>query len=238
MIVVASTVAAWKCNGRGELAWLETMETMAFDAQRIGEELRIFVAVELDARGLSPFDRLIERLQILQQAASIPFDLWTFSLDDVTDQITTTNRLIRICTGRNLAHEFAMRMGATHILFLDTDTLVPGDCVSKLLEVNHPVVGGEVPNYCLHGPIVPGFDFPVEEHWTTAGFLLVSRDVFKVLRWRWNPDDGIITDDPCFQSDQQVWGFGQTWVRKDVIGEHIEPLVAVENRDADLKRYR
>ncbi len=231
MITVATTVAPWKCNGLEELAWLDTAEEMMEDAASVGHDLTFFAAIEEDARGKEPFTELYTRLADLVNA-----EVWSFSLDDGAELIDSDNRLVRICTGRNLAHEFAMRHGQSHILFLDSDIAPDGDCISKLLEVNHPVVGGEVPTYCLSGPEVPGFDFPIQEHWNTAGFLLVRREVFSKLRWRWSKEDGM-TDDICFQTDQQTWGFGQTWVRHDVHGQHFPPIIGpVEDRDEEPRR--
>jgi len=236
MIVVGTTCAPWKCNGRGELAWLDNAEDMIADAKGAGHELDFFAALEVDGRGLTPYKQLQHRLIL-----DLDGNFWTFSLDDEAEIVESSNRLVRICMGRNLVTEYAMAQGASHILFLDTDTRVPGDSISKLLEVDHPVVGGNVGAYCMSGPVVlddrgrAKHKFRVEEHWNTAGFLLVRREVFKVLRWRWSIDDGM-TDDPAYQGDQQVWGFGQTWVRKDVQGEHVEPLVPVEERDEEARR--
>ncbi len=231
MIIVGATCASWKCNGKGELAWLETAEALIEDAASVGHELTFFASLEVDARRQQPFHGLLDRME------DLPSSFWTFSLDDGVEEIDTMNRLVRICTGRNLVHEYALRNFASHILFVDTDTWVPGDSISKLLELRHPVVGGEVPNYRLQGPPVPGFDFPVQEHWNTAGFLLVERDVFTRLRWRTDHPLGL-SDDPCFDFDAHAAGFGHTWVRKDVIGQHIEPLLPVEERTADKRIHR
>jgi len=228
VIIVGSTCASWKCNGIGELAWLRHAEEMIEDAASVGHELLFFATLETDARRQTPFIGLLDRLE------DLPSSFWTFSLDDGAKEITTMNRLVRICTGRNLIHEKALREFASHILFLDTDTEVPGDSISKLLELNHPVVGGEVPNYRLRGPEVTGFPFPVQEHWNTAGFLLVQRDVFTRIRWRTDHQLGL-SDDPCFDHDAHAAGFGHTWVRKDVVGAHIEALCPVEEREADRK---
>lgn len=239
MIVVGATCASWKCNGIGELAWLANAEAMIDDAASIGEELKFFVALEVDARGAAPFRAVEERIDTLDfKKHNTTYQAWRFSLDDDAYEINSGNRLIRICTGRNLIIEYAMRTMASHILFLDTDLRVPGDSITKLMAVQHPVVGGDVPQYGLHGPSVSGgVAFPLEEHWNTAGFLLVQRDVFNRVRWRTDIMTGL-TDDPCFDGDAYAAHFGHTWVRKDVVGVHVEPLVPVEQRDADRKIYR
>lgn len=154
--------------------------------------------------------------------------VWTFSIDGW--RWSTRDRLIGITTGRNLVREYALReTDCTHVYFADADISYPPDVLDRLLELDHPVVAGHVPSYCLDGPKVdaPG---DVREHWNTAGSLLVRRDVVAEVAWRWNPDRGM-TDDPCFAEDVERAGFGKTWVRHDVICDHHpEVLVAVEQR--------
>jgi hypothetical protein len=225
VIVVGSTCAPWKCNGKEEIAWLETADQM-----RDSADVKFFAALETDRRGLSPYSKLLGHLKYNLG------DHWTFSLNDNENEVTSHNRFIRITTGRNLITEYAMRTNATHILFLDTDMRVEGDCLPKLLEVDHPVVGGNVPAYCLGGPIVGNYPFEVQHYMTTAGFLLVSREVFSMVRWRHNGDAGM-TDDPCYQYDASLMGF-ETRVRMDVIGTHVGPLVDVSLRDGDRTHYQ
>lgn len=253
MIVVGTTTVAWK-QGETGLCWLETAEEMVEDAKRAGHDLTFFVALELDGRGQAPFADLLARLEGLQS------DIWTFTLDDGATEIDSNNRLPRICAGRNFVQDYAMRIGASRVLFLDTDTRVPGDCISKLLEVEWPMVGGEVPQYGLHGdeveciprrpppadsngayvspPPTPDeyYDFPVQRHWNTAGFLLVGREVFRQVRWRVDGDAGM-TDDPCYDADATRLGF-PTLVRKDVVGSHVEWLIPVESRPSDRSIVR
>lgn len=242
MILVAATLAPWKCDGQEELNWLENAEAMIRDTE---DDLHFFAALEVDARGLEPYKVLLERLKELPIST-----VWTFSIDDDSDEWESGNRLVRICTGRNLITEFAMRNIVdplcTHILHIDSDISAAGDSITKLLEVDWPMVGGDVPAYCLHGPIVPqhphatypgthDFSFPVQTHMNTAGFLLLRRDLFRALRWRYDLDAGM-TDDPCYEADAKRLGW-MTLVRKDVIGIH-PPLASVEDRDVDRKIRR
>lgn len=243
MILVASTVASWKCDGH-ELDWLRNAEAMR-EASPV--PLEFFCAVQIDP---DPHDARFPSATLRPRLADLDGEHWRFSLHDGWAR-DSRNRLIGITTGRNLIREYAVRdTQATHVLFLDTDVTPPADCIPKLLELDHPVVGGDVPSYCLSGPEVLGertdwFDletgqdgtcglprfptFRVEEHWNTAGFLLVQRRVLEEVAWRWNPGQGVITDDPCFAQDVERAGFGKTWVRKDVIGYH-PTLVPVEQR--------
>jgi len=222
MIVVASTVAAYKCNGAEELSWLANAEAMMADYP----ELHFFCAIQVGQGRDNAFGPLRRRL------SELPSTVWTFAIDDGAREISSSNRLLYIATGRNLAIEFGMRTRATHILFLDTDLTPPGDCLSKLLAVDHPIVGGTVPHYGLRGQAVEGYPFPVEEHWNTAGFLLIRREVFRRVRWRTDPDAGM-SDDPCYAADAEQLGFGKTRVRKDVIGLH-PPLMPLEKRGQNL----
>lgn len=249
MILVGATIAPWKCDGKEELLWLENAEAMVRDSIC---DLHYMVVLEVDARGLEPYRALLKRMECLSQ-----YTVWTFSFDDDADKWDSGNRLVRICTGRNFVTEFANRqMHCSHILYQDTDITIPADSVNKLLELGWPIVGGDVPSYCLGGEPVrfrPGFavseldaycahlrhgdfnnvrySFPVETHMNTAGFLMVSRRLFRVLRWRYDLEGGL-TDDPCYEADAHRLGF-KTLVRKDVIGLH-PPLARVEDRTADM----
>lgn len=263
-LVIGTTVPAWKCSGN-ETAWLATYDEMNEDAAARHIDPIWFAAVETDARGMDPFDKLFTGLP------SDP-DFWKFSIDDDEFEINSVNRLVRICTGRNLIIEYARRIDADWILFLDTDIKAPGDSIGKLVEVGWPIVGGNIGQYGLSGPTVQrlrdacdyvgdehrldkkknavprlaeawrlhGWDtplrFPVECHWNTAGFLLVHKDVWRKLRWRIDLAAGQ-TDDPCFDEDARRLGF-PTLVRKDVQGVHVDPLIPVEKREEDRKIYR
>lgn len=236
MIVVGTTVVAWKCNGN-ETAWLDTAELMIRDAKEAGHDLTFFVAYEYDARGEQPFENLADRVAELDAESAG----WAFRIWDGSEIIDGSNRLFRICAGRNFVQDYAVANGASHILFLDTDTRPPGDCISKLLELDWPMVGGNVGSYCLSGPVVEEhpltaqpYDFPVQKHWNTAGFLLVGRDVFRYVKWRVDPDAGM-SDDPCYDYDAMLRGW-PTLVRKDVNGEHVEALIPVEQRPEELRR--
>lgn len=243
-LVVGATVASWKCDGT-ELDWLSYAEHM-LDSW---PDVRLFVAAETLPDGREDaFGRLWERLR------GLPHECWTFHLRDNEPVATTENRLARICAGRNLVREYALRNAATHCLFLDSDLTPDPDSIPKLADLDRPLAGGDVPSYCLGGPRVfcrcgtleagPNLDhrelpcaFPykVEEHWNTAGYLLVRQDALRDIAWRheWYPP-GIRgnTDDPCFAVDAERAGWGRCWVRKDVVGHH-PALVAVERRTGD-----
>lgn len=249
MIVVGATTVAWKCDGTEELAWLTHAEQMATTA-----DVRFVATLEQDARGDIPFQALLDRLD------SLGGDVWRYRYDDQAETITAKNRIRRICAGRNMLVDYAIDAKAEWILHLDTDLTPDPDCIPKLLEVDWPIVGGDVPSYCLSGETLEAhpckvwlevgqvwpqahparadgvpFGFPVQRHWNTAGFLLVHRSLFRRLRWRVDPDAGM-TDDPCYAQDALMAGW-PTLVRKDAIGRHAT-CAPMEARGLDLRVYR
>ena len=228
-VVMAATLPAWKMDEDGYWSsWLTHAEQIR-DSHPDG--VTFLAVLELDARGRAPFTPLLDRL------ADLDGHVWTFSVDDGAQRIDSRNRLVRICTGRNLATHYAQDVGASHILFADADTIIPPDALPKLLAVDWPVAGGRVPTYCLSGPAVPGYDFPVTEHMNTAGFLLVARQAFSRLRWRLDADAGL-TDDPCYHADAAELGW-PTRVREDCVAAHYPMAIGpVEHRGHDLTVYR
>lgn len=79
-------------------------------------------------------------------------------------------------------------------------------------------------------------DADVRLHWTTAGALLMTRECFRAVRWRTDPEAGL-SDDPATILTAERLGFGPEWVRHDVVWDH-EPLVALEHRGRDLSIRR
>ncbi len=231
MILVGSTIPAYKLGGDSRYwdSWLSNAEALreaAGDA-----EVRFFATVETDARGLVPFVPLLERLTSLATAAEMPW--YEFSIDDGAASIDTGNRLMRICTGLNLIAHHAVRAGATHVFWRHADIWVPDDSIPKLLELDQPLVGGNIPTYCLTGPRSEFYpeEWDVREHMNVGGFLLARREVFARVPWR---ADGGMTDDPCYHADALDLGF-QTFVRHDLEGRHWpEAIPPIEDRGHDL----
>lgn len=237
-LVIGTTAPSFKATSDEALQWLVRANSMARTAMEESgfENVYFFAALETDKRGIAPFAGVCQRLEEIGKSHKrIHTDFWTFQLNDRSTKINPLNRLIRICTGRNLIQEYALRnKKVSHILFLDSDLKVPNDCIPKLLEVKHPIVGGDVPAYCLGGKTLYEYDFPVQEHMNTAGFLLVERDVARRIKWRHDAHDSGNTDDPCYNQDAKDAGFGCTRVRKDVIGVHL-PLKPLGSRGHDLE---
>lgn len=227
MIVIGTTLAAFVMDME------DTWSSWLKNAEQTKElhEVTYFAAIEVDARGVDPFAPLIQRIE------EVGGTYFTYSLDDGRTEVTSANRLRHICAGRNIVHDFAVEQHASHILFLDADTMAPADAISKLLELNHPLVGGQVDTYCLSGPKVDNYQFHVEEHMNTAGFLMVGEPLLTRLRWRW---DWEMTDDPCFHKDAIEFFNIPTYVRKDVKGKHFpQHIPPIEQRGhKDMKVYK
>jgi hypothetical protein len=232
MIVVATTLAAFAMDDPDIWgSWLINAEQI-IDSHT---EVQYFAAIETDARGLEPFVPLLERM------AEIDGYQWTFELDDGRTQVTTANRLRHITLGQNLATDYALsHPDCTHLLFLAADLEPPADALVKLLAIDHPIVGGHVPTYCLSGPKVssapPEWDLQV--HMASAAFILIRRDLLRFVRWRWDLDAGM-SDDPCMHYDALTFHGRDTFVRHDCVGRHHpESIPSIEQRGYDLTVHR
>ena len=257
-IAVACTLAGYKCEPTRDPmeseAWLSNIQAWRDE----GHDIEVLAVLQTGQGHDDAFQPLLSRLAAFEAV------VWTYSVDDGENSITSGTRIPYICIGRNLAHEFAIRnRDVTHLLLVDSDVEPPPDGLTKLLAINHPIVGGEVPTYGLYGPqlfctqhrtngtwavfneggtlVQEGLEeepFPedavIQLHWNTAGALLIQREAFLRLRWGWNPDQGM-TDDPFFQNMAVDLGFGQTWVRKDSIWAHWPDCIGpLEGRGHDL----
>lgn len=233
-IVVATTLAAFAME-HDEVwsSWLSNAEALREVAERDGHELAYFAAIEVDGRGVRPFDRLFSRLGELKG------DWWLWQLVDGRTSVTTANRLRHITAGQNYATEYANATGADWLLFLAADTRAPDDVIPKLLELDHPLCGPELPTYCLRGARVTKYAFPVEEQLISAAAIFVRRDVFKVLRWRYDVEAGM-SDDPAYRRDAWELLGVPSYVRKDCVARHFpETIGPIETRYAgrDMKVY-
>jgi hypothetical protein len=247
--VIGTPLVGWKADMGEEMSWLE-------NSKQIIEKFpnaKFFTALELDGRGLEPFERVLNALK------EINGDFWTYTINDMEAQVNSGNRWIRIETGRNLIREFAQRFRKTSghhwgedcteenvgvvnydaILYVDSDIILTAEIIEKLFEIDHPIVSADVPVYGLRGTVVS--ENPrIEEHWNTAGMLLVNSPAFYDLPWYHNSYLNL-SDDPTFQSmaerlkkrvglENLEETYGMTWVRKDIHADHKGTLIAVEQR--------
>lgn len=229
------------------MAWLSDID--AIRAKFPGAYF--FAALEIDNGGMDSYGDFPQKLE------EMGVGYWVYYLNDGESVVTSQNRWIRIEMGRNLVREFAQRarlvsghhwgeetpqVGVVNndaILYVDSDMVITCEIVEKLLEVDHPIVSADAPAYGLRGPVV--HENPrIEEHWNTAGCLLVNAPAYYDLVWSHNNYLNL-SDDPTFQShavrmirregvEQLDTTYGETWVRKDVVVRHLGELVPVENR--------
>lgn len=247
--VVGTPLVGWKADMKEEMSWLENSKQIIEKFPNV----KFFAALELDNRGLEPFERLINSLK------EVNGDFWTYTINDMETSVTSSNRWIRIETGRNLIREFAQRLRKTSghhwgedcteenigivnydaILYVDSDIILTAEIIEKLFEVDHPIVSADVPVYGLKGKAV-STNPRIEEHWNTAGMLLVNSPAFYDLPWYHNSYLNL-SDDPTFQSmaerlnvrvglENLDYTYGMTWVRKDIKAEHKGQLLPVESR--------
>lgn len=213
-------------------AWLHNAEAMRASDDR---SIEFFAAIELDGEGLTPFKPLLERLADLNETTDRPY--FTYTLDDGRAEVTTHNRVRHITMGQNLVTDHACaNPRITHMLFMAADCEPPRDAIPKLLEMNWPIVGGHIPLYGLTGPVVESYtDYPVREQMASAAFIMLNRDLFRQLRWRWDLD-ACMTDDPCMHYDALTLLNTPTYVRYDVVGRHYpdDYLPGIEYRGYDL----
>jgi len=224
-IVIGTTAAGHK--HKSVLNWLEDAEQLQ---QITPHDICYFLAAEMHPTGYD--SRLNE---VSARVRALGGTVWRFMIDDESDVITNATRMVRICEGRNLITEYAIRERADWILFIDSDIVVPSDVINKLLEIGKPFCGFNVPSYCLSGEAVHGFNFPVQIYQNTAGAWFLHHSVFRYFRWLWDPADGLTDDPATYRLIRDKLGFVQH-NRLDVCGEH-EPLVRFEDRDEDLSVY-
>jgi len=241
-IAIASTVAPHKLGEPGGVtAWLRNVETMR---AQLNQEIPVACMIETDARGLAPFGDIPETYpaSLIARLDELGGDYWSFRVEmrpGEREEVTSGNRLIRICTGRNLAVEWFWQLPVrhTHLLFLDTDVQVPAEVPRLLLEVDRPVVFARIPAYVIDGPPAPHLPGDCRAHWSSLGCVLVRRDVLQWVAFHTDPDNGL-SDDPTFARDAQNVPHGLApWdavvTRHDAVAHHVPPLVALEHRGTD-----
>lgn len=262
-ILVGSTIPAFKMTDDGHWwHWLDNAEQITWAAERAGHEVTWLAVLQHDGRGRERFGDLRHRLGDLKSRSIATAARW-FSLDLGDDDITSGNRLIAICTGRNLISEYAMSRGHGAVYFADSDIEAPDSILVRLTEMCWPVTGAHVPTYGLDGPNAvewalsrhrrddateielqradqianAGRFGDTRLHWNTAGSLLMTRDAFRRVPWRYDLDAGL-TDDPATQTELARLGW-PTLVRHDVICRHHPGMIGpVEERGHDLAVYR
>ncbi len=211
-------------------AWLRGAEAVQAS---VPVPVRYFVAIQLDSRGLEPFGALLDRLE------AIGGEYWTYTLDDGRLSITQATRLRHITMGQNLCAEYATAVGASHFLHLAADCQPPVAVLPRLLEVGLPMVAAACSTYCMAGPKVES-GYPLEGPPITAVCVLITRELFKRIKWRYDPDLNM-TDDPSYTHDAETLFKTTAVTRTDVLALHHPAAIGpVEERypGVDLSVYR
>lgn len=237
--VIGTPLVGWKCDRNEHMAWLRDSDAVKAKFPNA----KYFAALELDHRGLEPFKQVIERLEQLGG------EYWTYTINDKEPKVTFSNRWIRIETGRNLIRDYTQRLrkvgghnwgedtwkdnvGVINndaVIYIDSDMYINDVIIEKMFEVDRPLVSVNVPAYGLGGKVI-NENPRIEEHWNTAGMLLVNAPAYYDLPWYHNAYLNL-SDDPTFQHLAQRLPYGQTWVRKDISAQHMGQLLPVEARN-------
>lgn len=237
--VIGTPLVGWKVDKNEDTGWISN----AKEIKAKFPNAQFFAALELDHRGEAAFERVISLLN------EVGGEYWTYTINDRQNEVNYNNRWIRIETGRNLIREFTQRprivkdpfWGADTskenenaknneaVLYADSDIFVTVEIIEKLFEIDRPLVSVNVPVYGLSGKLI-NENPRIEEHWNTAGMLLVNAPAYYDLPWYHNNYLNL-SDDPTFQHLSERLPWGQTWVRKDVSAQHKGDLRPVEKRN-------
>ena len=224
-IVIGTPLVPWKVFKNEHNQWLRNKNNIKEKFKNV----IFFVALEIDNNGISSYGDFINELN----ENNIVY--WTYMINDNCKTVDYNNRWIRIETGRNLIREYAQRLfDQDAILYVDSDIVLTVELLEKLLEIDHPIVSVDVPAYCLNGKVI-NENPRIEEHWNTAGCLLVNYPYFYDLPWYHNSQKGL-SDDPTFQHLAERL-YSQTWVRKDIFASHEGQLIAIEDRGIGDRNY-
>jgi hypothetical protein len=141
------------------------------------------------------------------------------------------SRLEPICVARNMARALAVAIGATHLLFVDSDVVVQPDGLQRLLALDVALCGGLVPGRGAHaGRAVYVFGERMRKgnlincaH-GTLGYCLIRRDLFEVIPFRWGPhpiERGVmLSEDPAFAADALKQYGAEWWIDATATAEH------------------
>lgn len=235
-VVVGTTIPAYVLDQPDTWgSWLRNAEGML----EAHPNTSFFAALEVDSRGLEPFRPLLDRFDDLRTKGAT-VEHFVFLLDDGATEITTGNRLRRITMGQNLVSDYCRSGDVDWLLFMAADCAPPADAVPRLLELDHPLVGGHVGTYVLDGPVVERYSGVhgdlIREHMATAAFVMLHRSIFNRIGWRWDRDMGM-SDDPCLERDAKEFLSTPTYVHHGVIGKHYpETIGAIETRHTAEQR--
>lgn len=221
-ILIGATLTKFAMNAHADIwgAWLMNKQERDFDK---GLEIGYFAALELDAAGFGPFEKLFR--------SYLGVEYWTYQYDDKRMFVSTANRGRHIAAGRNMVFDYAWEHDYDYVLMMDADISLRDDTIDKLLEVDHPVVGAYCSTFCQDGPNVEGKPGDVRAHLAT-GCTLIHKDVYRAIRYGPADDWGFM-----FNCKDQL--DIQHYVRHDAIVTHYPVAIPpLESRGHDLTVQR
>lgn len=172
----------------------------------------------------------------LNQVEGIQREFWEYGDRNNDWAMSGVNTHPNLVTNRNeFVYEAIMKRGATHILFLDSDIIIPQEGIKKLLMKNLPIAGllcftrnPENPEPILYKDgktIDPYPEGNIEVDSTGTGCLMIQREVFVriadlpefaaqegkffVFKEAWNPDGSCkkLSEDRAFCTLARKAGF-------------------------------
>lgn len=179
----------------------------------------------------------------------VPWDYDVWNISDTSWRTTPQfdqdqRRLWRIVTARNMAIDYAYSAGADYLLFVDADVVITTEGVSHLLDLNARLCGGLVPGRGEHSHVnyVFGARRGFEEQGPliicdhgTCGYMLIHRDVFSRLRFRFGPDhEGQfeLSEDPAYCEDWYQMSGERFIIDRRAVAQHLDdphkPLTLAE----------
>lgn len=240
-ILIGTPLVGWKVAKGEHKNWISDIRKIRTKFHNV----KFFAALEVDSRGIDEYGSFIDELN------SLEIEYWTYMINDGEHVVDSKNRWIRIETGRNLVREYAQRLRRIEpphwggevnqlawgtyesVLYVDSDMGLTCEILEKMLEIDHYMVSVDVPIYCLSGPVV-NENPRIEEHWNTAGLLLVNSPAYYDLPWYSNRYLNL-SDDPTFQHlAHRLYG-SFPYVRKDIAANHT-PVEPVEFRNVPLRQ--
>lgn len=209
---------------------------------------RIYLNVEEFSLGLSafwPMTNWLNKYEAEPNSLPVDIDWWTIesSWRKIPEYDQHQVRLAPIVTARNMAIDYALSHQATHLLFIDSDVIPEPDGLEKLLSLDKSLCGGLVPGRGAHSNvkyIFPGkvgiFDggnekFPAPENAIvcghgTCGYMLIRRNVFGRLRFRWGDDPEVpgqmLSEDPAYCEDWFRISDEPFYIHKEATAQHID----------------
>jgi glycosyltransferase involved in cell wall biosynthesis len=207
----------------------------------------LYVNVETDVPALYANVEMM----LAQSGKSYAIDYWSIHQSNrdwrpAYDQ--DPKRLQGICTGRNMALEYALFPGFSHLLFIDSDVYPHPGSIQKVIDVRKSIAGGLVPGRGAHSGVF--YLFGERERvgsvsrcaHGTCGFMLIARSVYEVLRFRTGPHPVTrgtwLSEDPCYAADAEFMKLSDGWwIDREAVADHIDNPLHPLTEDEAINDY-